>query len=62
MGSSAEKHCAVPAFEALSGRPQLGMLVMLSVPIIQEQQDTQKLLEAATAKLNDGLQDLLDES
>ncbi|WP_081587520.1 exosortase A [Paraglaciecola arctica] len=50
------------AFEALSGRPQLGMLVMLSVPVKQEQQDTQKLLDAATSKLNDGLQDFLDES
>lgn len=48
------------ALEALSGRPQLGMLVMLSVPIIQEKQDTQRLLDAATAKLNDDLQDLLD--
>jgi exosortase A len=50
------------AFEALSGRPQLGMLVMFSIPLIQEQQDTQKLLDAANAKLNDDLKDLLDES
>lgn len=50
------------AFEALSGRPQLGMFVMLSVPIVQEQQDIQKLIDAAKVRLTDGLQDYLNET
>jgi exosortase A len=50
------------AFEALSGRPQLGMLVVLSLPLIKEQQDTQTLVDAARLRLTDDLQDYLDES
>lgn len=50
------------AVEALSGRAQLGMLVMLSMPIVQEEQDSQSLIEAAKIKLTDGLQDYLDDS
>jgi exosortase A len=50
------------AFEALSGRPQLGMLVMLSLPVVEEQQDIQTLLDAARLRLTDDLQDYLDES
>jgi hypothetical protein len=49
------------AFGALSGRPQLGMLVMLSLPIVEEQQDVQALIDAAKLRLTDGLQDFLDE-
>jgi len=50
------------AFEALSGRHQLGMLVMLSLPVVEEQQDIQTLLDAARLRLTDDLQDYLDES
>ncbi|MFT5312736.1 MAG: exosortase A [Paraglaciecola sp.] len=50
------------AVEALSGRPQLGMLVMLSLPVVQEQHDIQSLIDAANVKLTKGLQGYLDES
>jgi exosortase A len=49
------------AVDALTGQSQLGLFVMLSMPIEHDIQDRQKLLDAAALRLNNSLQDVLNE-
>ena len=49
------------AVEALSGQPQLGFFIALSLPIEKDNQDNQRFIDFATVKLADDLQDYLSE-
>ena len=59
--ASAMKIKLAQALDALSGQSQLGLFVMLSLPIEQDTQDKQKLLDAAKLRLSNTLQDALNE-
>jgi exosortase A len=59
--ASAIKVKLAQALDAVSGQSQMGMFVMVSLPIEHDSQDRQRLLDAAKLRLNDTLQDALNE-